>query len=153
MIKNLTSVTFGDRATRDKYRAECIQAKAAGKARGDRYVVAPRHSLPSERGLLVAGTAVTEADFEGFTSPYPGDDGVEQLRLTAPEALDRAIDLGIVLRCLVGEDHACKASEAKLAADGAGIEARRLSCLADALEKVAREAEDRLRDAEQAVSA
>jgi hypothetical protein len=99
VIKNLTPMVWGDRDTPERWREECRTARAAARERGARYVVAPRHSLPSEGGLIVAGTEVHPENFDGFTSPYPGDDGTEQIPLSRADALQRAIDCGIVLEC------------------------------------------------------
>jgi hypothetical protein len=99
VIKHLTQVQFGERSMHERWRNECREAKAAGRERGARYIVAPRHTLPSENGLIVAGTEVHPHDFDGFSSPYSGDAGTEQIRMSREHALERAVERGIVIDC------------------------------------------------------
>jgi hypothetical protein len=105
VIKNLTQLQFGERGTQDKWHNECREAKAAGRERGARYIVAPRHSLPSESGLISAGTEVFSYNFDGFSFPYAGADGTEQVPISRADALQRALDRGIVLDCWGAAEH------------------------------------------------
>jgi hypothetical protein len=92
----LAEITFGDRETRDAHRAEVQAARREARKRGVHYVVSPRHSLPTERGLLTAGTEVRpDRDFEGFAAPYPGEE--RGIPLRPDQALERAVACGVVL--------------------------------------------------------
>jgi hypothetical protein len=100
VTKHLTPMVFGDRDTRERWLAECGDAKAAAYGTGAVFIVAPRHSVPTDRGLLGPGTKVSESDFTGFTRPYPSDDGTTlEIPLTTSQAFQRAIDFMIVLEC------------------------------------------------------
>lgn len=97
MSRNLTPMTWGDRATRERWLVECREARAAASSA---FIVAPRHSVVTDRGLLSAGAPINVTDFVGFTKSYTGDDGTTvQMPLTPEDALQRAIDFGIVLDC------------------------------------------------------
>jgi hypothetical protein len=91
----LAEITFGNRDTRDAHRLEVQQARREARARGARYVVSPRHCLPTDRGLLNAGTEVSESDFEGFSAPYPGEE--RGIPLRPDQALERAVACGVCI--------------------------------------------------------
>ncbi len=139
MIRHLTPMTWGDRTTRERWLVECREARAAARGKA-LFIVAPRHSVATERGLLSGGAAIDVTDFVGFTKSYTKDDGTTgQSPLTPEEALQRAIDFGIVLDCRTARQHA--AHEARAAAERAKVEADRLSREANEADRRAIEAE------------
>jgi hypothetical protein len=100
-LRPLSPPAFGDRTTREKWEQECKQAKRAGRERHARFIVAPRMHLSTARGVLPPGTEVFEtSDFDGFGYRYPSDDGTPELvPLRADQAIQRAVDYGVVLDC------------------------------------------------------
>jgi hypothetical protein len=91
----LSEIVFGDRDTRDAHRVEVQAARREARKRGVHYVVSPRHTLPTDRGVLAPGTEVLESDFQGFAAPYPGEK--RGIPLRPDQALAHAIACGVVL--------------------------------------------------------